>query len=205
MVSSIREPARPRVNATGVGRGNTRAKAPKPLDNAVRCRHRETVGSTNTVCSVGHSLEVQHDACASPRNAGFPVSRNRWCERPPAIVKRASAAFRESSISDPRLGSFRAGKPRRRRFAVRRWRAAQQPHKTGVVSRAHLSPAVAAASRASRNTYLTGTHTAAARKHTPAPSWNWCNSRPPSTPTGARRRAGVLPCRCLVRRRSCAT
>ena len=133
----------------------------------------EIVGSTNTVCSVGLSLEVQHDACASPRNTGFAVSRNRRCERLPALVKRASAALDESSISDPRLGSFRAGRPRRRRFAVRRWRAAQQPHKTGVVSRAHPPPAVAAASQASRNTYLTGTHTAGARKRTPAPSWNW--------------------------------
>jgi hypothetical protein len=36
-----------------------------------------------------------------------------------------------------------------------------QPHKTGVVSRAHLPPAVAAAPQASRNTYLTATRTAA--------------------------------------------
>jgi succinate-semialdehyde dehydrogenase/glutarate-semialdehyde dehydrogenase len=55
---------------------------------------------------------------------------------------------------------------RRQEGAVRRRREVNQPHETGVVSRAQFLILVAAtAPQASRNTYLTGTHTNAARQH----------------------------------------
>ena len=57
------------------------------------------------------------------------------------------------------IGSSYRNASRRRVSAVRRWRAAKQPHKTGCgVPCSHLPTGVATALQASSNTYLTGVH-----------------------------------------------
>src|SRR5439155_4320571 len=75
-------------------------------------------------------------------------------------TRRALTALLESWVNGSRDWPIPTGTPSRRRVsAARRWRAANQPRTTGVVSRAQQFPLrPPLAPQASRNTYQIGLH-----------------------------------------------